>query len=191
MKIAFYERVFLAVSLVMLVAFGVFLFVAVQHGITVAAPAGQVDPRTLTTTPPFDKPGLEEQAPGEYLATIVARRYFFDLGGGPLQKVITVTAGSRVTFQISSIDVVHGFLIPDTTVNIMVLPGEISRTAYTFTEPGEYLILCQEYCGTGHHAMSARLVVTPGVIAARGRPDRLADAARALRKVRDLIGGDR
>ena len=30
---------------------------------------------------------------------------------------------------------------------------------YTFEEAGEFLILCNEYCGTGHHMMSTKIKV--------------------------------
>ena len=29
----------------------------------------------------------------------------------------------------------------------------------TFTEPGEYLLVCNEYCGTAHHLMQGTLIV--------------------------------
>ena len=32
----------------------------------------------------------------------------------------------------------------------------------TFPEPGEYLIVCNEYCGISHHLMQARLIVEGG-----------------------------
>ena len=72
---------------------------------------------------------------------------------------ITVPAGSRVTFELTSRDVVHGFKIDDTPINVMVVPGQISKVTTTFDEPGEYLIVCHEYCGGGHHAMFGKVIV--------------------------------
>jgi len=46
-----------------------------------------------------------------------------------------------------------------TNVNLMVAPGYVSEGTTTFTEPGEYLVVCNEYCGLGHHNMYSRLVV--------------------------------
>jgi cytochrome c oxidase subunit II len=154
MKIDFYEKVFLGLTAVMLLAFAVFLVYAVQaHGITVAGPAGRVDPEKLAETPPWDEPGVVEQAPGKYLATVVARTWFFT------PAVITVPVGAEVTFQIASADIIHGFLIRGTDVNIMVIPGEVSLVTHTFDEAGEYQIACHEYCGTGHQTMHAKVVV--------------------------------
>ena len=59
----------------------------------------------------------------------------------------------------TSIDVVHGFQIEGTRVNMMLLPGQISRLEYTFAEPGEHLLICHEYCGIGHHAMYGKVIV--------------------------------
>ncbi|MNC83776.1 cytochrome c oxidase subunit 2 [compost metagenome] len=53
----------------------------------------------------------------------------------------------------------HGFAIPRTTVNLMAVPGEINHMTYTFDKPGEYLVLCNEYCGISHELMATRIVV--------------------------------
>lgn len=42
---------------------------------------------------------------------------------------------------------------------MMVTPGHVNSMTYTFNEKGSYLILCNEYCGTGHHFMSTNLEV--------------------------------
>ena len=34
-------------------------------------------------------------------------------------------------------------------------------TSYRFDEPGEYLLICHEYCGLGHHMMYGRIIVEP------------------------------
>ena len=179
MKIDFYERVFLGLTVVMLIAFAGFLIYAVQaHDLTVAAPTGRVDPATMLEQPPWNEPGVVETAPGEYLATVVARTWFFT------PKVMTVPVGADVTFQVASVDVIHGFLIRGTPVNIMVVPGEVSTVRHKFDVPGEYLIMCHEYCGTGHQAMSATLVVTEAESSA------VPGDRRTVARTRDRDGGD-
>jgi cytochrome c oxidase subunit 2 len=154
MKIDFYEKVFLGLTVVMLVAFGIFLMFAVQaHDITVASPAGRVDPATMLDEAPWNEPGVVKTAEGEYLATYVARTWNFD----PAE--ITVPVGANITFQVVTRDIIHGFYMPGTNVNIMVIPGEISVTSHKFDEPGEYLILCHEYCGASHQTMHAKIIV--------------------------------
>lgn len=56
-------------------------------------------------------------------------------------------------------DVVHGFEIAGTNVNMMLEPGYISEYVTTFNKPGEYTLLCNEYCGAGHHMMTSKIEV--------------------------------
>src|SRR5262249_10314313 len=107
-------------------------------------------------TPPFNQPGLRQIGPREYEAVIVAQVWNWN------PREIRVPAGSKVNFVIASRDVTHGLLIDGTTVNTMILPGQISRMAYTFERPREYLMVCHEYCGAGHHTMSGRVIVEGG-----------------------------
>jgi cytochrome c oxidase subunit 2 len=43
----------------------------------------------------------------------------------------------------------------------MVIPGQVATITVEFDEPGEYGILCNEYCGSGHHDMEGKLIVVP------------------------------
>lgn len=72
---------------------------------------------------------------------------------------ITVPVGAEVTFILTSKDVVHGISVPHTNVNTMVLPGYIQKITQTFHEADEYLMVCNEYCGVGHHMMTATITV--------------------------------
>jgi cytochrome c oxidase subunit 2 len=74
---------------------------------------------------------------------------------------IRIPAGSTVTFIATSRDVVHGLFIPRTTVNVMLLPGQVARVTARFDRPGEYPLICHEYCGIAHHTMSGRVIVEP------------------------------
>ncbi|MDI3341754.1 MAG: cytochrome c oxidase subunit II [Sphaerobacter sp.] len=154
MKVEFYEKVFLVLTVVVLAAglitIGASVLVA---GVHVPSPAARVDPRTVAQTPPFDQPGLREIAPGKYEAVILARAWFYD------PKEIRVPVGSTVTFKMTSADVVHGFELEGTTLNGMLIPGQVLTMTTTFEEPGEHLFICHEYCGVGHHTMFGRVVV--------------------------------
>lgn len=111
------------------------------------------DPEKLSTTAPFDKPGLKQIGDKEYEANIVA----FAFGYSPGQ--LEVPLGSKVHFQITSQDVVHGFQVNGTNINMMAVPGEVNRLTHTFTKPGEYLVLCNEYCGAAHEVMMMKIIV--------------------------------
>ncbi len=73
---------------------------------------------------------------------------------------MTVPADTPVTFHLTSIDVVHGFEIVRTNGQAMVVPGYVSQFTTRFA-PGEYMVVCNEYCGVGHHIMAGKLTVVP------------------------------
>ena len=74
---------------------------------------------------------------------------------------IKVPADTPVRFRLTSADVVHGFLLPDTNVNTMVVPGFVAEVRTKFAQPGEYAMPCNEFCGLGHHGMWAHVSVVP------------------------------
>src|SRR5690606_1639344 len=63
----------------------------------------------------FPEPGLRDMGNGQYTAYILAQMWRFDLGSDEQDAdgndIIRVPVGSRVTFNITSRDVTHGFLI--------------------------------------------------------------------------------
>ncbi len=154
MKIHTYEKAFLGVGIVVLLAcMAALAWASFGMGIHLPGAAGQVNPAEIANTPPFDSPGVREVAPGQYEAVLVARAWSFD----PAE--IRVPVGADITFIVTSVDVLHGFNIEGTRLNMMLIPGQISRNRYRFSEPGEHLIICHEYCGIGHHMMAGRVIV--------------------------------
>jgi cytochrome c oxidase subunit 2 len=74
---------------------------------------------------------------------------------------IRIPAGSTVTFIATSRDVVHGLIVPGANINTMLLPGQIARVTTRFDRPGEYPMICHEYCGIAHHTMGGKIIVEP------------------------------
>jgi cytochrome c oxidase subunit II len=72
---------------------------------------------------------------------------------------IYIPTGSEVDFFLTSKDVVHGFNIAEKNVNLMAVYGNINKSTVKFGEPGVYKITCHEYCGVGHQAMQAQVIV--------------------------------
>jgi cytochrome c oxidase subunit 2 len=70
-----------------------------------------------------------------------------------------VPAGRPVKLIMTSQDVIHSFGIPAFRVTQDVLPGSYTSEWFTATRPGEYHLLCREYCGTLHSGMVGRVVV--------------------------------
>lgn len=154
MKVHTYEKAFLAVGAVLLAAcLGALLYAGTVHGVHLPGHVARVDPGQVMQTPPFNQPGVRQTGPGQYEAVVVGMAFAFIPGQ------ITVPRGSTVTFIATSRDVIHGFHIERTRVNVMLIPGQVSRVVHRFDEPGEYLLICHEYCGTGHHGMSGKVIV--------------------------------
>jgi cytochrome c oxidase subunit 2 len=154
MHIHRFERIWLAAGIAMLSFFvAVLATSAVVDGFVPPSRVQTIDPTKVSTTPPFDHPGLRKIADGSYEAYYVAQIFQF------APASITVPVGSRVTFYVTSADVEHGFSIPETGVNTMVTPGWVSTVSHTFTRPGSFLLICNEYCGAGHQLMASKVEV--------------------------------
>nr|WP_028986340.1 cytochrome c oxidase subunit II [Thermicanus aegyptius] len=149
-----YEKIWITFGIGTLAAFliiiGVMAFTMDLH------PPGDnrtIIPEAISITPPFDKPGLYPSGSRNYKAAIVAKTFTF------LPTEMRIPAGSTVHFEVTSPDVVHGLMIPGTNVNMLVVPGRITQFTYTFKHKGNYYLICNEYCGSGHQLMASRLIV--------------------------------
>jgi cytochrome c oxidase subunit 2 len=148
------EKIWLAFGAGMLAVFlAVITTAAVVDGFVPPSRVQTIDPTRVAETPPFDRPGVRKVADGVYEAYYVARIFSFT------PATIEIPAGARVTFYVTSADVMHGFSIPETGVNTAVTPGWVSSVSHTFTTPGTFLLICNEYCGSGHQLMAAKVVV--------------------------------
>ncbi|MFQ5746887.1 MAG: cytochrome c oxidase subunit II [Gemmatimonadota bacterium] len=155
MKIHAYERAFLRLGAAMLVAFlGALGYSAFAMGVRLPSRAGEIDPKLVRETPPFDHPGLRRTGPDTYEVVLLAQAWSFN------PREIEIPAGATVTFRATSADVVHGLSIEGTRVNAMLLPGQITVVTHRFDEPGEHLLICHEYCGLLHHTMGGIIRVT-------------------------------
>ena len=93
-------------------------------------------------------------APAPRVIEIVAKRFAFE------PAKIEVAEGERVRLMVRSADGVHGIEIKKFKVNKAVpRGGKPVPIDFVASAPGTYEILCSEYCGDGHEAMSGTLVV--------------------------------
>lgn len=156
MKIHTWEKAFLAAGATVLVACaGALVYATFGMDIHLPGAHARIDPQAVMTTPPFDQPGVRPLADGRVEAVVIGSAWRFE----PAE--IRVPAGVEIVFIATTTDVVHGFNIEGTRLNMMLVPGQVSRNTYTFSEPGEYLLICHEYCGLGHHMMAGRVIVVP------------------------------
>ena len=67
--------------------------------------------------------------------------------------------GETYRLHLSSLDLQHGFSLQPLNMNFQVLPGYDHVLTITPTSKGEFTIVCNEFCGAGHHAMTGKIFV--------------------------------
>lgn len=150
-----FEKIWLGFGLIALIVFLTVVGVsAFTQGHTPAGGMETIDPKKVNETAPFDKPGVTQIDEDTYQVAFVAQAFAYT----PMD--VKVPVGKEIIFKATSVDVVHSLTIDNTKVNMMVVPGRITTKSYTFDKPGKYLVLCNEYCGSGHHLMFTEIEVT-------------------------------
>lgn len=74
--------------------------------------------------------------------------------------VLKLQQGVAYTLHLSSLDLNHGFSLAPVNLNFQVVPGYDYGLRIVATESGDYRIICNEFCGIGHHTMVGRVIVT-------------------------------
>ena len=62
--------------------------------------------------------------------------------------------------HLSSMDWQHGFSLQPVNINLQILPGYEMVVTMAPDKAGDYAIVCNEYCGIGHHTMLGKIIVT-------------------------------
>lgn len=73
--------------------------------------------------------------------------------------ILKLKKGQTYRIHLSSKDVQHGFSLQPLNYNLQVVPGYDYVIKLTPQEAGEFTIVCNEYCGIGHHLMVGKLIV--------------------------------
>lgn len=84
---------------------------------------------------------------------IIAKQFEF------VPNTITVNKGDMVELHIESIDVTHGFSLPDFGVNEVLAPGNDVHVEFLADKTGTFTFSCSVPCGSGHGRMSGQLIV--------------------------------
>ncbi|MHC0036232.1 cytochrome c oxidase subunit II [Pseudoneobacillus sp. C159] len=154
MKMHLDEKIWLALSFGMIM---IFMLITGYQGfaLEMGPPSHKetIDPQKVDQTAPFDQPGIKIIGENEYEVVMTLQIFSFNPGN------IEIPAGSTVHFIMTSKDVVHGFEVAGTNLNAMVMPGHVTKITQKFDEPGNFLVLCNEYCGAGHQMMSTTITV--------------------------------
>jgi cytochrome c oxidase subunit II len=72
---------------------------------------------------------------------------------------ITLKKGEPVILRLTSADRAHGFLLKPLKIDTDITPGKATDITVTPTASGQYLVICDHYCGTGHGNMHMKLTV--------------------------------
>ncbi|OGA00736.1 MAG: cytochrome C oxidase subunit II [Betaproteobacteria bacterium RIFCSPLOWO2_02_FULL_62_17] len=67
--------------------------------------------------------------------------------------------GKTYRLHLTAMDYQHGFSLQPENINVQVLPGYEHVISITPNRSGTYGIICNEFCGIGHHKMVSRLYV--------------------------------
>ncbi|KAA0693693.1 cytochrome C oxidase subunit II [Neorhizobium sp. P12A] len=114
-----------------------------------------VNPTTLHMSGEFIESNLGSalEPDGSVTVRAVGQQYSFT------PECILVPADTPITIRATSADVVHGLLVQQTNINAMLVPGYVAVQSARFSEPGEHLMPCQEFCSVGHEGMWGKVKV--------------------------------
>ena len=122
----------------------------------------------------WDVERIIEEVPAEAeTIKVIGQQWFWSFEHADGTKEINelhVQKDKPYRFEITSMDVNHNFNVPDYVILMDAVPGRINTLWNMFTEPGEFLIQCREYCGFSHYNMKAKLFVEPAVTPVAAEP---------------------
>lgn len=163
MHIHKYEKWWLVFGIGSLVAFLIILGIGAFHnGSHPNESKNTINYEEVDNIAPFNNPGVHkvEGKDWDYEVVLVASAFSYT------PNVIEVPLGSVVKITATTRDVIHGFQIAQTNINMMLEPGYVSEYIAEMNQAGEYVIVCNEFCGVGHTAMFGTLkVVDPNAVA--------------------------
>jgi cytochrome c oxidase subunit 2 len=88
------------------------------------------------------------------IIAIKAHRYEFT------PNAITLKKGETVKLQLTSDDVMHGFLVKPLKIETDIVPGKVTELTITPEMTGTFRVICDHFCGVEHYNMHMTLTVT-------------------------------
>lgn len=73
--------------------------------------------------------------------------------------ILKLKKDQEYRIHVSSPDLNHGFSLLPMNMNFQIVPGYDHVLTITPTSTGEFPIICNEFCGIGHHQMTGRIIV--------------------------------
>jgi cytochrome c oxidase subunit II len=106
----------------------------------------------------FDLPYATGSAAGRTVVKVTGGQFFWTF------SPTRVSVGTHVRFDITSVDVNHGFGLYDPhghlIGSVQAMPGYHNQLDLTLSEAGIYPIRCLEYCGLNHSTMESSFTVS-------------------------------
>jgi cytochrome c oxidase subunit 2 len=82
--------------------------------------------------------------------------------------VLKLQKDVQYTLHLSALDVNHGFSLFPINVNFQVVPGYDYGLRVTPNIAGDFRIICNEFCGIGHHTMVGKVIVEDTRVSSAG-----------------------
>jgi cytochrome c oxidase subunit 2 len=117
---------------------------AAAGAISLAIPMMRVRGTTLVQQAKADEPRVIE---------IKAKKFEFS------PSEITLKKGEPVILRLTSEDRTHGFLVKPLKIDTDIVRDKVTDVPVTPELAGNYTIICDHYCGTGHGNMKMKLTV--------------------------------
>ncbi|MGF1671252.1 MAG: cytochrome c oxidase subunit II [Balneolaceae bacterium] len=133
-------------GLLLIVFFIAIMYASLARGIDV--------PTCITDVEPFTTDTLFQVGENQYELQMVSRMWAFQ------PSRIELPVGAEVDLYLTSQDIIHGFHVEGTNLNLMAVPGSINYMRVKFDKPGTFLFACHEFCGAAHHTMAGRFIIT-------------------------------
>lgn len=105
----------------------------------------------LAAVPPKTNLALADVNPK--VIEITARKFDFT------PNEVTLKKGQPVILRLTSSDRVHGFFSKALKFDTDILPGKTTDVAVRPDTAGDFTIICDHYCGTGHGNMKMKATV--------------------------------
>lgn len=92
------------------------------------------------------------EAPPGGDAYLLARMWSF-------YPILRMRQGQTYRLHVSSPDLNHGLSIQPLNMNFQIVPGYDHVLTITPTSTGTFPLICNEFCGIGHHRMTGKIIV--------------------------------
>ena len=74
-------------------------------------------------------------------------------------NAITLKRGETVILRLTSADVTHGFYSKQLKIDELIVPGKPVEVKLTPQTAGNFVVICDHFCGSGHGNMKMNVVV--------------------------------